>query len=180
MIQIGIIGSAGREEYPEKMKGLTNTYKIAKNLGELIAKRKAVLITGGKGGVMKSAAEGAKSKGGFTVGIVKGDSRNTANKYIDIEISANTSGEGEEDILVSSCDGIIVVGGGAGTLQELACAYRKKKPIVICSVVDGVGMKYANSYLDERRSTKIYAEKGAKEIVDKVFFLIRENRKKKC
>jgi len=124
---------------------------------------------------MEFAADGAKSKGGITVGIVKGDSRNTANKYIDIEINANTSGEGEEDILVSSCDGIIVVGGGAGTLQELACAYRKKKPIVVCSSIGGVGQKYINSYLDERKSTKIYAAKTAKEIIEKIFLLIRQS-----
>jgi len=180
MIQIGIIGSAGKEEYPEKTKSLSKIYEIAKDLGRFIAQRNAILITGGKGGVMESAAKGAKSKGGITVGIVRGDSRNTANRYIDIEISANTSGEGEEDILVSSCDGIIVVGGGAGTLQELACAYRKKKPIVVCSAVGGVGKKYANSYLDERKSSKIYAAKNAKDVIEKVFFLVKESMNKKC
>jgi len=47
MIQIGIIGSAGKEEYPEKTKKLNKIYKMAKELGELVAEKNAILITGG-------------------------------------------------------------------------------------------------------------------------------------
>ena len=126
MKQIGIIGSAGKNEYPEGGKPRNQIYQIAEEVGELVGKAGAILITGGKGGIMRSAAKGAKQFDGVTVGIVKGDKRKTANKYIDVEIPTNTVGEGEEDILISSSDGIIVVGGGAGTLQELVCAYRKK------------------------------------------------------
>ena len=155
MIQIGIIGSAGKEEYPTKTKNLLKAYRTAEELGKLVAKMGAIVITGGKGGVMESAAKGAKNVGGLTVGIVKGDVRKKANKYIDIEINSNTSGEGEEDILVSSCDGIFVIGGGAGTLQEIACAYRKNKTIVTFNNIEGIGKKFSDMYLDDRKNVKI-------------------------
>lgn len=154
-MQIGVIGSAGPEEYPKRSMPNKKIYRAAERLGELIAEKGAFLITGGKGGIMKAASKGAKNKGGITVGIVKGNKRNVSNKFVDIEIVSNTSGGGEEAILVQSCDGIIVVGGGAGTLQELAYAYRNSKPIVAISNVKGYGSIFAGKYLDDRKIVKI-------------------------
>lgn len=173
MIQIGVIGSAGPEEYPKNKKPDSKIFEIAEKLGELIAQNNAVLITGGKSGIMKTAAKGAKKYNGTTIGIVKGDKRGTANKYIDIEIPTNTAGEGEEAILVNSCDAIIVVGGGAGTLQELACAYRKKKTVIAINNVGGVSEMYANKYLDERKSVKIASATSAEKAISLIFEKIK-------
>lgn len=173
MIQIGIIGSAGKEEYPEGGKPQRKVFQMAEKLGQLVAKQNAILVTGGKGGIMETASKGAKVENGITVGIVKGDKRYTANKYIDIEISSNTNGEGEEDILVSSCDGLIVVGGGAGTLQELACAYRKKKPIVALRTVQGISSQFAGKYLDSRKLVKIHSVLSEDEAIDLLIKLIK-------
>ncbi len=173
MMQIGIIGSAGLEEYPVGGKPEKKVFQIAEELGSLVAINQAVLITGGKGGIMEYAAKGAKKKNGLTVGIVKGDKRYTANKYIDIEISTNTSGEGEEDILVSSCDGLIIVGGGAGTLQELACAYRKEKPIVALTTIRGVSSQFAGKYLDSRKLVKVNSARSARDAIELLIKLIK-------
>lgn len=173
MIQIGVIGSAGPEEYTSKRQPNKKVFDLAYELGVLIAQKNAILITGGKTGVMESASRGAKDAGGITVGIVKGDQRNTANNYVDVEIATNTVGEGEEDILISSCDGIIVVGGGAGSLQELACAYRKAKPIVAINTVSGVSKDFSGRFLDSRKVVKVKGAKYPKQAVNLLFKIIK-------
>ncbi len=154
-MQIGIIGSAGPEEYPRGLKPNKKIYKLAERAGELVAQKGAVLITGGKGGIMKAAAIGAKRYGGNTVGIVKGNLRNITNKFIDVEIVSNMGTAGEESILVMSSDGIVAVGGGAGTLQELTIAYRNKKPVVALTGVQGYSSQFAGKFMDGRKLIKI-------------------------
>ena len=63
-----------------------NVLKTAEDVGMYIAKRDAILVCGGRGGVMEAAARGAKKAGGITVGILPGVSRDEANPYIDIAI----------------------------------------------------------------------------------------------
>ncbi len=174
-LQIGIIGSAGPEEYPSTSTPDEKIYKIAEELGRIIANKNAVLVTGGKGGIMETACKGSKNNGGITVGIVKGDARGTSNNYIDIEIVTNTLGASEEAILINSCDGIIVVGGGAGTLQELTVAYRKSKPVVVLTTVDGVGVQYINKYMDSRNTTKFFGANNPAKAVDILLNLLNSN-----
>jgi uncharacterized protein (TIGR00725 family) len=117
---IGIIGAGKAEE------GLL---KLAEACGSLIAKRGAVLICGGLGGVMEAAAKGAKNSGGVTVGILPGDSKDSANPYIDIPIATGL-GEGRNIIIVRSADGLIAIGGEYGTLSEIAFALKAGKPVI--------------------------------------------------
>ncbi len=62
-------------------------YKIAEEVGKLIAEKGGVLITGGLGGVMEAASKGAKEAGGTTVGILPDFSKEDANRYVDIPIT---------------------------------------------------------------------------------------------
>lgn len=172
-LQIGVIGSAGNEEYPDKNNQRIKIYKQAEELGKIIAQKEAILITGGKGGIMESAAKGAKSNGGTTVGFVKGKERLTSNDFTDIEVVSGMEGCGEETMLILSCDGIIAVGGGAGTLQELAIAYRNKKPVVILDTGYGWASKLANIYLDDRKRVKFFSAKTPKEALNLLLKLIR-------
>ncbi|MCX7794101.1 MAG: TIGR00725 family protein [Thermodesulfovibrionales bacterium] len=117
---IAIIG-AGRAD--------DNIRKIAEECGFLIAKKGAILICGGLGGVMEAAAKGAKSAGGITVGILPADSKEGANPYIDIPV-ATGFGEGRNIIIVRSADGLIAIGGEYGTLSEIAFALKAGKPVI--------------------------------------------------
>jgi uncharacterized protein (TIGR00725 family) len=152
-LQIGIIGSSGWEEYPGK-KPDKKLYRIAFELGKLIAKNNSILVCGGKGGIMLEAARGAKKYKGITAGVISGKLRNKANKFIDVEIVSGIINCAEESIIISMCDGIISIGGGSGTLQELAIAYRNKKPVVCINRTGGWTDKVANSFLDDRKLIK--------------------------
>lgn len=176
-IQIGIIGSAGPEEYPGK-KPSNKIYEITEVVGKMVAEKNAIIICGGKGGIMESACKGAKSVGGITVGVVSGNKRGTSNQYVDVEVVSGTINCGEEALIISMSDALIILGGGAGTLQEITLAYRNNKPMVALVGLEGWGKKLANTYLDDRKKVKIISAKTPKEAIDIVFnklLLSKEN-----
>ena len=78
-IRIGVIGKDGK--ISKKIE------KIAEEVGKEIARNNAILICGGKGGVMEAACRGAKKEGGITVGILPSLRKEDANPYIDVIIS---------------------------------------------------------------------------------------------
>lgn len=171
--QIGIIGSAGSEEYPKNGTPSPKIFEIAYQLGKLVAKNNAILITGGKGGIMESAAKGAKENGGTTVGVVQGSQRLTSNEFTDIEVVSGMTATGEETILILMCDGLIGVGGGAGTLQELSIAYRNQKPVVLISSQNGWSKSLAGKYLDSRKRVKFKSATTPEKAVKILLKLIK-------
>lgn len=99
----------------------------AEKAGRMIAEGGAALLCGGLGGVMESACRGAKSvTGSMTVGIIPADSGE--NQYVDIVIRSSM-GHARNAILVNSADAVIAVGGGYGTLSEIALALKCGKPV---------------------------------------------------
>ncbi len=78
---------------------------------------------------MEAAAQGAKEGGGLTVGILPGEDPQAANAYIDIPIATGL-GFARNAVLARAADGIIAIGGGWGTLSELALAVRMGRPAV--------------------------------------------------
>jgi len=103
--------------------------EIAEAVGRELARRDAILICGGRGGVMEAACRGAKAGGGRTVGILPGTSRHQANPYVDIPIVTGL-GEARNLIIVRSADAVIAVGGEYGTLSEIAFALKLGVPVV--------------------------------------------------
>lgn len=173
--QIGIVGSAGPEEYPGQ-KPDVKAYEIAEFLGEKIAQKDAILITGGKGGIMESACKGAKKSNGITVGIVSGNERGTSNQFVDVDVVSGMLNCAEESLIISMSDALIILGGGSGTLQEIALAYRNDKPMVVVDGLDGWGKKLAETYLDYREKYKIRLAKTPQEAIDIVFYeFLKEN-----
>ncbi len=128
--------------------------KMAYETGKEIAKSGAVLITGGLGGVMKAASHGAHDAGGLVVGIIPQNDASFANQYCDIVIPTGM-GHTRDFLTALSADGVIVIGGGSGTLTEICASYVHKKPIAALKNSAGVAGKYADQYLDHRNNVKI-------------------------
>ena len=141
--------------------------KIAYETGKEIAKAGSVLLSGGLGGVMLEACKGAKDHNGTTVGIIPQNEFYFANKYCDIVICSSI-GFARNFIIASSADGIIIVGGGAGTLNELAIAYINKKKIVALTESGGIAYQYAGKYIDDRKIVKILSANDPKDAVSKL------------
>jgi len=101
----------------------------AEAVGRAIARQGAVLVCGGRGGVMEAACRGAKAEGGTTVGILPGTEWGQANPYVDIPIVTGL-GEARNAIVVRTAEAVIAVGGGYGTLSEIGLALKMGRPVV--------------------------------------------------
>ncbi len=138
--------------------------KMAYDTGKEIAKSGAVLITGGLGGVMKAASNGAHDAGGLIVGIIPQNDASFANEYCDIVIPTGM-GHTRDFLTALSADGVIVIGGGSGTLTEVCASYVHKKPIAALKNSGDVAGKYADQYLDHRNNVKIVGVDSPKDAV---------------
>jgi uncharacterized protein (TIGR00725 family) len=107
----------------------TSLAGLAFELGRGIAQRDAVLICGGLTGVMEHAARGAQAAGGLTIGLLPSEDPDDANAYIDIAIATGL-GHGRNAILARTADGVVALGGGLGTLSEIALALRNGRPTI--------------------------------------------------
>lgn len=145
--------------------------KIAYDVGSEVAKTGAILITGGLGGVMKAASKGAFEAGGISVGILPQNDFSFANEFCDIVIPSGM-GLTRDFLNALSADGIIIVGGGSGTLSEICAAYMHRKPMVAIKGTGGSAEKYVDDYLDHRKNVKIIGVDTAQAAVKKILELI--------
>jgi uncharacterized protein (TIGR00725 family) len=102
---------------------------VAEEVGGRLAAGGAVLVSGGLGGVMEAACRGAKSKRGVTIGLLPGLDRSVANGWVDVAIPTGL-GELRNGLIVRACDALIAIGGGEGTLSEIALALRDGRPVI--------------------------------------------------
>ena len=138
--------------------------KLAYETGIEIAKSGSVLISGGLGGVMQAACHGSHDAGGIAVGIIPQDDPSMANEFCDIVIPTGM-GLTRDFLNALSADGIIIIGGGSGTLSEICAAYMHKKPMVAIRNLGGTAEQYIDQYLDHRKNIKILGADSPKEAV---------------
>ena len=103
--------------------------RLAEAVGRELAKQGAVLVCGGLGGIMEAACKGARSEDGVTVGILPGDSRDTANPYVQIPIVTGM-GYARNIAVVKSAQAVIAIGGNYGTLSEISYALANDIPVI--------------------------------------------------
>ena len=101
----------------------------AEEVGAGLASLGAVVVTGGLGGVMEAACRGARSRRGRTLGILPGEDREAANGWVEIAVATGL-GELRNELIVRACDALVAVGGGHGTLSEVALALKLGRPVV--------------------------------------------------
>jgi hypothetical protein len=104
---------------------------VAEEVGREIARRGAVLVCGGRGGVMESACKGAREIGGVTIGILPGSGPQDSppNKYVQLPVFTGM-GFARNVAVVLSGDAIISIDGSYGTLSEIAYALIHDRPVV--------------------------------------------------
>jgi uncharacterized protein (TIGR00725 family) len=109
----------------------------ADKTGRVLAREGAVLLCGGRGGVMEAACRGAREEGGMTVGILP-DTGN-GNPYLSVVIRTGL-GNARNAVLIQSADAVVALGGGYGTLSEIALALKGGREVfgVKTWKIDGV------------------------------------------
>lgn len=163
--QIGVMGSAADLKYSRKAE------KAAEEIGEYIAKSGNITVYGAEkdyDSLSTAASRGAKKEGGITVGITYGTGKDIWDKAGNTDIIICTGlerGGGREFVLVNSCDAIIIISGGSGTLTESAIAYQLNIPIIALTGFGGWADKLAGKYIDARRRFRVVPAKTPKRAV---------------
>lgn len=145
---IGVVGDAGEACTPEKER-------LAYQLGYALAEAGYGIITGGMGGVMEAVCRGAKAFAAHApcIGILPTMDRSQANPYT--WAIPTPLGEMRNALVAASCDVLVAIGGGAGTLSEIAFAWMYGKPILAFKVAGWSG-RLAGQTLDHRRLEPIH------------------------
>lgn len=145
------MGSAADLGYAE------TTAELAYGIGKIIAEAWHTMVYGAEkdsDSLSTSAARGAKSIWWLVMWVTYGKTPDVwweMAKLTDCMVCTGMERwGGREFILVSSCDAIIVVGGGSGTLNEMTIAYQKKIPIFVMKGTWGWAYKLADQYIDDR------------------------------
>ena len=103
--------------------------EAAEEAGAAVAEAGAGLVCGGLGGVMEAACRGARSRGGLTLGLLPGSDRDAANGWVVVAVPTGL-GEARNALVVRAADAVVAIGGGWGTLSEIALALRARLPVV--------------------------------------------------
>jgi len=121
---VGVMG--GHEASPEILED-------ARRIGEAIAKRGHVLLTGGGDGVMKAASEGAFKAGGLVLAVLPSDRvrplAGYPNDFVDIAIQTGMA-DARNVINAKTPHVMIAINGGWGTMSEIAHALRNDTPVI--------------------------------------------------
>jgi uncharacterized protein (TIGR00725 family) len=119
-LQISVIGAApGKDEI----------LRDAEEVGRRIAEAGAVLVCGGRTGVMEAASRGAEEAGGTVVAVLPSLSTDDANAHVTHAIATGI-GEARNLAVVASGAAVIAVGGEWGTLSEIAYSRKIGRPVV--------------------------------------------------
>ena len=138
-LKIGVMGSASG---PQTLDPLAR--EKATRIGMEIGKRGHIFINGACPGLPNDALLAAQAAGGFTVGVSPAFSEyQHVHEYLsphDHDLIIYTGlGFMERDIInIRSADGVVIVGGGIGTLNEFTIAYDEGRPIGIITDSGGI------------------------------------------
>ncbi len=133
------------------------------------------VATGGLGGVMTAASRGARQASGWTdgsvIGVLPGLVASEANPFVDVVVPTGMN-YARNTILVAMADVVVAVGGGSGTLSEIALAWQHGKPIVTLDLGEGWSARLAGERLDHRRDDLLHRAVDAEEAVRLAVLLI--------
>jgi uncharacterized protein (TIGR00725 family) len=122
---VSVIGDAGAEE------GFA-PYDLAREVGKGLVDAGFRVMTGGLGGVMEAASRGAHESAAYregdTIGILPHADPSQANPWVDIPIP--TGLDHARNAIVANADAVIAIGGGAGTLAEMAFAWIYRRLVI--------------------------------------------------
>jgi uncharacterized protein (TIGR00725 family) len=113
--------------------------EIGREVGFALGEVGAILICGGRGGVMAAAAQGCCDAGGLTIGILPGPDAAAANPWIRIPIPTGL-GEARNTLVVRAADAVLAIGGRWGTLSEIALAVKTGTPVGLLGIPPAKGL----------------------------------------
>ena len=157
----------------------------AEQIGREVAKAGMVLVTGATTGTPYWAAKGAKAEGGLVIGFSPASSEAAHVKtyrlpidYHDDIVFTGFEYSGRNWILTRSADGVIIICGRIGTLNEFTAAFEDQKPIGVLETTGGTA-DYIREILEKshRGMGKVFFSSDPKELLALVSQAIDEYEK---
>lgn len=149
--------------------GSTALLAAAEAIGRGLVEAGFCIATGGRTGVMEAASRGGRQAERWTPGrviaLLPTLDADHANPYADVVIPTGLQ-FARNTLVVASGDVVVAIGGGAGTMSEIALAWQHDKPIVALDIGEGWSAKLAGERLDHRRDDVIHRATTAKEAVE--------------
>jgi len=139
--QVAVIGSSEANGH---------ALEIAEQAGRVVAKLGAALVTGGRGGIMAAASKGCAEAGGVVIAVSPHKYMDEVNEYSHYHIPT-AMGWARNAITGISGDIVLVIGGAAGTLSEIAYAWMYDRPIIAMACCEGWSKRIAGQAIDYRR-----------------------------
>lgn len=129
-VPVGVIGT----RIPDDTQSL-----LAENLGRGLAQLGLNVICGGKAGVMEAACRGVASvPGGLSIGLLPDGEPEAANSFVTVPIATGI-GVARNILLAQASCCLVAVGGGHGTLSEIAFALQFGRPVLRVGNAPDVG-----------------------------------------
>ncbi len=119
-VQIAVIGAGAAGE-----EGLA----LAAEVGAELARRGAVVVCGGRGGIMEAVARGASQAGGLSVGILPSYDWREANPHLSIVLPTGL-GQARNAVVVAAAHAVIAFAGEGGTMSEVGLALKLGRPVI--------------------------------------------------
>lgn len=174
------VSGAARIDHCQK-----DAVKQALEIGREIARQKCILITGATTGIPNFAAEGFKKTGGFSIGFSPAASELAHIKsyklptdYFDVIIYTGFDYSGRNLLMTNAADGVIIICGRMGTLNEFTIAFEDQKPIAVLEGSGGTADKIKFIATGPFRGVKkVIYEKDPKQLVKKLIALIEKEKK---
>lgn len=159
--------------------------KLSREVGREIARQNCILITGATTGVPYFAAKGCKEVGGFSVGFSPATSEAAHVKTyrlptdaFDIIIYTGFDYSGRNLLMTNASDGVIIICGRMGTLNEFTTAFEDQKPIGVLEGSGGTADKIKIIATGPYRGVKkIIYERNPKKLVERLIHLVKKEKK---
>ena len=160
---------------PNKSVCKPRHFRLAKMAGQLAIELGFRVMTGGEKGVMEAAFIGAKNarnySSGDTIAVSPKDHGQPKDCIADIVIYTGLGHA--RNYIMAHGEIILAIGGGTGTLSEIAMAWSKQRPI-IAFAGDGWAGKLAGKNLDKRRKDVVQVVRNRADLTQKLEkFLIK-------
>jgi uncharacterized protein (TIGR00725 family) len=102
----------------------------ARALGRALAAGGAIVVCGGRGGVMEAVARGVREAGGLVIGLLPGYGHAEGNPWLGVAIPTGL-GHARNVLVAAAGDVLVALPGADGTLSEIALARVLGRPVVV-------------------------------------------------
>ena len=103
---------------------------MATQMGALLAGHGVTVLCGGRSGVMEAVCRGVNEAGGLSIGLLPDEEPEAANPYVTVPLATGI-GVARNALIARAALCLVAVGGGYGTLSEIAFALQFKRPVFL-------------------------------------------------